>query len=133
MGSGQTAAEFFGWDFTNLSCPLPAEGYVNFGILGVVVFAVHFSLIVSKADNVFWRGRSVFMKIVYPFVVPFVFFLMRGDLLSSFAYLFGFAVTVWGVYFVNRLFLREERLRKRRRRAVARAAKDLKQRRTDAE
>ena len=52
---------------------------------------------------------------------------------SSFAYLFGFAVTVWGVYFVNRLFLREERLRKRRRRAVARAAKDLKQRRTDAE
>ena len=133
VGSGQTAAEFFGWDFTNLSCPLPAEGYVNFGILGVVLFAVLFSLIVRKADNVFWRGRSVFMKIVYPFVVPFVFFLMRGDLLSSLAYLFGFAVTVWGVYFVNRLFLREERLRKRRRRAVARAAKDLKQRRTDAE
>lgn len=120
VGSGQTAAEFYQWDFTNLSCPLPAEGYVNFGVLGLIVFAVVFALIVRALDRAFWKGRGEFIKFVYPFIVPFVFFMMRGDLLSSFAYLLGFVVSIWCMYLVNLFFIRrkremerEARLRKR--------------------
>lgn len=113
VGSGQTAAEFFKWDFTNLSCPLPAEGFVNFGIPGLILFAVAFALIVRALDRAFWKGKGEFIKFVYPFMVPFVFFLMRGDLLSSFAYLLGFAVTLWGMFLVNLFFIRMKRNRER--------------------
>ncbi len=111
LGSGQTAAEFFHWDFTNLSCPLPAEGYVNFGVAGLVLFAVVFAFIVRLLDDAFWKGRNGFLKIVYPFIVPFIFFLMRGDLLSSFAYLLGFVVTIGGIFVVNFLFMNAKRRR----------------------
>ncbi len=101
LGSGQTAAEFFQWSFTNLSCPLPAEGYINFGIVGVILFAFILAKVGKWLDDTYWKGRSQVVKVVYPFVVPFIFFLMRGDLLSSFSYLLGFSITVAFVYFLN--------------------------------
>lgn len=109
LGSGQTAAEFFKWEFTNLSCPLPAEGYVNFGVIGILLFAIVFAVIVRWADGRFWKVGGEFSRFVYPFVVPFVFFLMRGDLLSSFAYLTGFVVSFYAMYVVNGFFRRRKR------------------------
>ena len=105
LGSGRTAAEFFGWEFTNLSCPLPAEGFVNFGVIGVVLFAVILSKAVKKLDDTFWEGKNEIIKVVYPFLVPFFFFMMRGDLLSSFAYVCGFSVTVIAIYGTNQLII----------------------------
>ncbi len=103
VGSGQTAAEFFNWSFTNLSCPLPAEGFVNFGIIGVILFAFTLSKMVKILDDTFWERNNLGVRVIYPFIVPFLFFMMRGDLLSSFAYLIGFAFTVLVVYTLNSL------------------------------
>ena len=109
VGSGQTAAEFFNWGFTNLSCPLPAEGFINFGIIGVILFAFILSKAVKVLDDTFWERNNLGVKVVYIFIVPFLFFMMRGDLLSSFAYLVGFSVPVVLLYNLNALCVKLSR------------------------
>lgn len=85
-GSGQTIAEAQGQIYTNLSCPLPAEGVINFGFLGLILFAVMFALICSRLDR---RGCAGKLGLFYPFSCLLFFFMMRGDLMSSFAYAAG--------------------------------------------
>jgi oligosaccharide repeat unit polymerase len=101
VGSGQTVAEYFNWSFTNLSSPPMAEGYINFGIFGIVIFAAVFSLVMRRLDNGYWQKRNGAIDFVYPFVLVFVFFIMRGDLLSSYAYTFGTAFVMLCIYAIN--------------------------------
>src|SRR5690606_10753587 len=37
VGSGQFVAEGLRYSYTNLSCPLWAEAYINFGMIGVIL------------------------------------------------------------------------------------------------
>lgn len=92
QGSGATIAEAQGQFYTNLACPAPAEGIMNYGIIGLVVFAVVFACACRKADIAFAELSSIFL-LFYPFACPMLFFILRGDLLSSWAYLVGFAAT----------------------------------------
>lgn len=104
IGSGATIMEAFGSSFTNISCPIMAEGYINFGIIGVIIFAVIFSLIVNKVDRWYWQEScKTEMKPFYLFAISLFFFMCRGDLLSSFAYFTGFLVTYILVFGINRL------------------------------
>lgn len=102
LGSGQTAARYFHWGFDNLSCPLPAEGLVNFGALGLILFAILLAVVAKKSDIAYWEGKRKDVKFVYPFAMVFLFFLMRGDLLSSYAYTFGTVVVLLCVFYGNR-------------------------------
>ena len=83
--------------FSNCSCPYIAEGFVNFGVVGVILFAVFLGFFVTKLDERFWNNlksnnqKPVFSP--YLFLVFMLFFIMRGDLLSGFAYICGFIVT----------------------------------------
>lgn len=91
VGSGHMIAESQHQAFLNLSCPFPGEGIVNFGMIGLVAFALIGSLIVHKIDEAFWTGAlRNWLKPFYSFAVMFVFFIMRGDMLSSFSYFVGF-------------------------------------------
>lgn len=91
VGSGHMIAESQHQTFLNLSCPLPGEGVVNFGIIGLIVFALIGSFLICRVDDPFWAGVSrKGFKPFYPFLTMFVFFIMRGDLLSSCSYLVGF-------------------------------------------
>lgn len=92
VGSGQFIAEAQGQKYTNLSCPMPGEGYMNFGIVGLLAFAVVFGVLCRKLDSQFAFGAGE-SRIFYPFVCMMFFFIMRGDLLSSWAYTVGFAAT----------------------------------------
>lgn len=97
-GSGMTVAEAQGQDFTNVSFPLPAEGMLNFGLLGVGVFALVVGLVVGRVDRLFWgdgRRKYLFLEIFYPQLLFFLFFIMRGDLMSSVAYTVSFASVVF--------------------------------------
>ncbi len=104
MGSGSTIADAQGQEFTNLSCPLPAEGIINFGNIGLVLLAITFGAVCKLVDDCYWnegegmqpRGLSLF----YPFLCMFYFFMMRGDLLSSTAYLVGYAAVFIVMYFL---------------------------------
>lgn len=99
VGSGSTVADYLNFGFNNISCPLPAEGLINFGMFGVIVFAVLFSAGSLYIDKLYWLKQSVFIQMVYPFWLVLFFFMMRGDLLSTFSYLVGLTASFY--LFVN--------------------------------
>ena len=97
-GSGQTIFESFGAKYTNISCPLVAEGYINFGIIGVILFAFIAGYCCSYIDKLYWANIDLekmkfdYLTIIYPFMLPSYFFLLRGDLMSTFAYASAYIV-----------------------------------------
>ena len=92
VGSGHEVATQQGQAYTNLSCPLPAEGYINFGLVGLCFFAVAIGLICRFCDLRYSQGNQGVWKLFYPSGCFFLFFVMRGDLLSSGAYFSGYLV-----------------------------------------
>ena len=101
-GSGSLIATSQGQTLSNISCPLPGEAIINLGYVGVVVFAIAIAIICRKADEAYLRkqgGACVF----YPFACLAFFFMMRGDLLSSYAFLCGYFVAfclLWAIVVV---------------------------------
>lgn len=103
-------------NFFNLSEPLPAEGYVNFGVYGLLAYAALFGAGLGRLDARYWAAyagpemnSAPLLRLVYPFLVGFVIILMRGSFLSSFAYIFGFVAGGWIVLRLARLGLRRQR------------------------
>lgn len=104
LGSGWTIAAAQGQDFKNVSCPLPGEGMINFGVFGVVSFAIILGVLCRKIDEAYWRKDSPWdwpaWRLFYPFLCFFLFFMLRGDLLSSFSYLIGYSVVYYALVFL---------------------------------
>ena len=91
-GSGNLVCAAQGQSVLNISSPLPAEGVVNFGAIGIVIFAVIAALVCRKLDIWFIESESP-LRLFYPFACLLFFFMMRGDLLSTFAFSVGYAVS----------------------------------------
>ena len=89
VGSGAMIGSTQGQSFLNISCPLPAEGLVNFGFIGFVAFACVTGILINKIDTLFYEGTGG-LRVFYPFAMMFFFFILRGDLLSSWAYTCGY-------------------------------------------
>lgn len=97
IGTGAMVSEQLGYDFTNLSVPIMTEPLVDFGLIGVPLFAFGFGWILSSIDRSYWTPFDPRISptgirridVVYPFWVGLMLFLTRGDLLSSFAYTVG--------------------------------------------
>ena len=91
-GSGNLVCASQGQSQLNISSPLPAEGIVNFGIVGLLLFAIAAALVCRYLDGWFVKSESP-LRLFYPFACLLFFFMMRGDLLSSYAYASGYAVS----------------------------------------
>lgn len=91
-GSGNLVCMAQGQAQLNISCPLPAEGFLNFGILGFILFAVVAALVCRGLDRWFVKSTTP-LRLFYPFACLLMFFIMRGDLLSSFAFTVGYFVS----------------------------------------
>lgn len=91
-GSGNLVCAAQGQTQLNISSPLPAEGIVNFGIAGLLIFAVVAALVCRRLDRWFVESESP-LRLFYPFACLLLFFMMRGDLLSSFAFTVGYFVS----------------------------------------
>ena len=92
VGSGQLIGEYlkinYGMPNTNLANPIPSEGYINFGIVGVGIFGFVFGFLLKKAEK--WRNYNFpLTNTMYFLLTGLVVFITRGDLMSSFAYTFG--------------------------------------------
>lgn len=94
IGSGAYVAHEQELYFENISMPFIGEGYINFGIVGVVFFVVIVAFVTKKLDNWYWtkivRQVRDINHIGYLLLIGLFLFIMRGDLLSSFAYSCGF-------------------------------------------
>lgn len=74
--------------FTNLSCPLPAEGYVNFGWIGVIIYCFVYAKFNHYIDDVFWNRNTdneiSVINMAYPFLCVITLYINRGPLQPSF-------------------------------------------------
>ena len=101
VGSGHEIAEILNLTLLNTSLHIFGEGYVNFGFFGVILFSIVIGIIFGMIDRRAWNTieRGYLLISAYPFLVGWVFFFVRGDLLSSFAYLMG---TLASIFFVQK-------------------------------
>ncbi|WP_312390638.1 O-antigen polymerase [Chryseobacterium sp.] len=100
-GSGTYLAKQLRFSFDNISANFFAEGYVNFGIFGIFLFTVIISYVTAYADKLYWNqfhNKRNFIKIAYFITLGMFFFMLRGDLLSSFAYTMGFLLSFYTIY-----------------------------------
>lgn len=105
-GSGPFIANNFEWNFTNVSNPYMAEGYLNFGIFGVIIFAFILAKILSKMDFYYWLKESdnnkiYYLDISYVFLIGLTFFMYRGDFLNTIAFMSGFLIPIFFIYVID--------------------------------
>lgn len=97
VGSGSVLIrnEFGNNYFSNVSCPLVAEGYINFGLVGTALFGFLLGLFAGKTDSLYRNHHCDSENDFFPyyFLVFQMFFLLRGDLMSGIAYTLAFVLT----------------------------------------
>ena len=83
VGSGCYLAKPQGvW--ANISMPYWGEGYINFGYLGVIIFAILLATIMAYMDGRYWkREKHQLFTGNYLIILALTMFILRGDLLSS--------------------------------------------------
>ena len=93
-GSGYALAHQLNYTFDNISMPWLGEGYVNFGIIGVFSFSVLIAFFMARLDSYYRSYNKISRRIdydttLYFYTIGAMFFLLRGDLTSSTAYILG--------------------------------------------
>ena len=92
IGSGSLLADHAGYWSSNIALPFLGEGYINFWIPGSLVFAFLLGFFLSGLDKSVWslcRDKRSVLFVVYSIFFGQIFFVLRGDFLSSFAYTVG--------------------------------------------
>tara|TARA_B100001173_G_scaffold274166_1_gene253633 strand:+ start:3998 stop:5425 length:1428 start_codon:yes stop_codon:yes gene_type:complete len=96
---GDYVIEGYGFEYNNLSNPLVSEGYVNFGVLGVILMALALGYFMIKFIN--WlQSNDPLKRIMAFYFAVHLLFLLRGDFTNGFTYFIG---TLIGVLFVPKL------------------------------
>jgi len=88
IGLGGESADNIGYTFINISSPLPAEFYADFGLLGVIVFSTLFGMLLNRFDTDYSNSQTgtVFVKLLksIPAAVfaGYLIIIMRGSLVG---------------------------------------------------
>lgn len=85
--TGNYLMQNYSFHFNNLSCPITAEGYYNFGIVGVIFLAFLLSKLSKKVKQM--SKYNSYYRLLACYIIVHLFFLMRGDLMNGIAYLIG--------------------------------------------
>ncbi len=101
LGSGAFVAEQYS-DFTNISMPWFAEGYLNFGFVGIFLFTIFLSWFCSFFDSKYWNDLHENKKLTpyYLLLLSALLFILRGDLMSSLAYTLA---TLFDIYLIYKI------------------------------
>lgn len=90
------------FSFTNLSNPYISEGYLNFGWLGVFLFALFLAFFMSRMVN--WVNSDNPLKIAFAFYASIhLIFFLRGDFTNGYAFLvasFLVIIVIPKIYFI---------------------------------
>lgn len=102
--TGEMVVTAQGASYTNLSAPTMAEAYIDFGILGVIVFGLVVSVLFKVIDERFWdgylhcEGEAYLSRAVYPVFVAFLVYILRGSLLHTVMRFYGILLVPLAVY-----------------------------------
>nr|WP_042245219.1 O-antigen polysaccharide polymerase Wzy [Nonlabens ulvanivorans] len=98
---GNHVIDHYDFYFANLSNPYIAEGYMNFGIIGIIFMAIVLAL--SIVYFLTWLNSSnLFKKSIAFYFAMHLLFLLRGDFTNGFAYFIG---TFIGLYLLPKVIL----------------------------
>lgn len=111
-GSGHLVQQSAGLSgpYLNMSASLIEEGYINFGFCGILLFAGLMAFMNHRLDTPPYgrKENGPFKKMVYPFLPPMVFFMVRGDMMSTFAYFSSYvAIGSGALWMAKRLGAKE--------------------------
>ncbi|OGP75345.1 MAG: hypothetical protein A2W09_07240 [Deltaproteobacteria bacterium RBG_16_50_11] len=96
--SGMVVAEHKGYEYTNLSLPLWGEAYMDGGIPGVILVFVIYGYIISTIEKLYLKSYlhgTNFLNIFVPVYAAYQFFLLRGTLMSAFAYFIPLVIFIY--------------------------------------
>jgi len=85
------------------------EAYINFGYIGIPIFAFALGRFVRFLDQSLAElvdGHAGVFGVFSLFFLGLIFFVLRGDLLSSFAYSCGLLASTWFAYSISAKRLR---------------------------
>jgi hypothetical protein len=103
ISSGRQLGEDLSYSFGNISMPFFAEGYINFGFIGILIFTIVLGRFNCNMDKLYWNQLEFISTkgiIVFLIFMGLEFFILRGALLSAFAYSCGI---VSAVFVINKL------------------------------
>lgn len=112
IGSGAyLSSEVLGQSI-NISFNFYAEAFINFWYFGVIIYSYILASFVRAIDNIILYSscnNEMFSKYIFffPVMIMYIFYVLRGDMLSSVSYLLGLIVAFFIVsYFIPRDLLR---------------------------
>ena len=106
VGSGHFLITQMKGDFANVSMPYFAEGYINFGLIGIIIFTMMLAYLTGRLDGKFWTPskKKCPQDGYYLILCGAIMFIMRGDLMSSGAYTLGTLLSYWLVLTLSKDF-----------------------------
>lgn len=103
---GYTIAEYYGHHFYNMDSPLVMEFFVDFGIIGLIIFTFILAMLCERGDSFYWITRQNRKKhlfnYMYPFLVIIFIFVNRGALMSTFSRMMNIVI---GFFLISPLFI----------------------------
>jgi oligosaccharide repeat unit polymerase len=93
----------------NIASPIMFEGYIDFGYVGVVLFALLLAIASEILDRMY-SSNNTELFILASYISISYFFILRGPLLSSLAYTIGNSVAIiTGIWLVNKFCLYKDK------------------------
>jgi oligosaccharide repeat unit polymerase len=108
-GTAFDFADYAGFSADNVSFPLPAEFYVDYGIYGVILGMFFVGLLYRRLDDFFSKPKRPGSTASYLFALGQMemsilgLYLLRGSVLVSFAFTVGVASTLVAISFGDKL------------------------------
>jgi len=99
IGSGYELAYHLKIQHHNISMPFFGEGYINFGLLGAILFTALLALAFRRLDRKSGSPSLSYTYILYLMILGQAFYLLRGSLMAAFSSLCCFAIAAALVYF----------------------------------
>jgi hypothetical protein len=99
---GDYLIENYNFNFANISNPVVSEGYMNFGVAGVIIMAI--ALAISVVFFLTWLNSNDYLKqaVAFYFAIHLL-FLLRGDFTNGYSYFVG---TFLGLYVVPKIIFK---------------------------
>lgn len=106
--TGAIAAASAGYDYVNISSPLPAEFYVDFGFVGLIIFSFLFGILLRRIDIFYIFDRNLGLKyIIAVITISMIPIISRGALLAVlnnfYVMIFTFSIMYFLIFFKIKL------------------------------
>jgi hypothetical protein len=114
---GEHLIDTYDFTYSNLSNPMVSEGYINFGIFGIILLALLLAASINYLKT--WLQSKDYLKMMmgFYFAIHLLFFL-RGDFMNGYSYYIGTLIGVLILprcidYFLQQLLMNQQKWKMR--------------------